>query len=260
MRKRVRRIVAYIVGILILVSYLIYFNGYRLSAESLNSDLNKSFHFTPSIIVHRESIGGRTLIVSQSNNWLICRSYKSTLSFLWKDEGLTLGPIDLDMELKDKKYSEVMDELVQSCSWLAEETVIMDKTYRILDRNKTQFMEGEQSVQMNLTQEDRRTVVRDGNFFIDQSFTNNDITIHFFYSKTGIAKSIEFEFDESVLEESIITAFSYTTSNQLDDWTFSRLTITKALESYKSSGLWDTKDGSVVISSTTGKISIDFIE
>lgn len=260
MKKRVRRIVVYIVGILILVSYLIYFNGYRLSAESLNFDLDKSLHFTPSVIVHRESIGGRTLIVSQRDNWLICRSHKSTLSFFWKDEGLALGPIDLDMELKDKNYSEVMSELIQSCSWLAEETVIMDKTYRILDRNKTQFIEGKPSVLMNLTQEDRRTIIRDGNFLIDQSFTNNDLTIHFFYTKTGIAKSIELEFEESVSEESIISVFTYTTSNQLEDWTFSRQTITQALDNYRSSGLWEAKDGSVVISSTTGKISIDFIE
>jgi hypothetical protein len=260
MKKRVRRIVVYIVGILILISYLLYFNGYRLSAESLTFDLDKSLHFTPSIIVHQETIGGRTLIVSQRDNWLICRSHKSTFLFLWKDEGLTLGPIDLDMELKDKSYSEVMNELIQSCSWLAEETVIMDKTYRILDRNKTQFMEGEPSVQMNLIQEDRRTIVRDGDFLIDQSFSNNDLTIHFFYTKTGIAKSIELEFDESVLEESILSVFTYSTSNQLDDWIFSRLTITKALDNYRSSGLWDTKDGSVVISSTTGKICIDYIE
>lgn len=258
MKKRRTKLFTYLVGILLLSAYLIYANGYRWSAASLTRDLDHSIHFSPSVVVYQQNQGSHTVVVSQSDNWILCRSLNRVLPFLWKDEGLALTPVDLNQVMIEKTYSEILSEVIQSCSELSNETLILEDTYKLLDAHRAQFLEAGIANELILTQESRTTVVLDDQILIDQSFTNSQLTLHFYWTKTGVPRSISIHWNQETSAENRIKAWELISTKTLSGWGFSIRITQEAVSLMKNQLSWELEDESVRIHSINGNVTITY--
>ena len=177
-KKRTLKIQLYSVLCVFLVLFIGYSNGYRGSLTQLISDLDQTIHLAPSVIVYQQRFGDSVTVVSQHGDWLVCRSVKSTLGILWHDDNLSLNPINLNDELGEKSYSQIVNQYAEACNGLTDQTLVLDQVYRDLDKNKTVVQEQSTLQGLDMIEQVRQTTIRNNQIVIDQQFGNDQIVLH----------------------------------------------------------------------------------
>lgn len=256
-KKRTFKIQLYSALCLVLVLFIGYANGYRLSLSQLIGDLDRAIYFAPSVIVYQQHFGDSTTVVSQHDDWLVCRSVKSILGILWHDDDLSLDPINLNDELGEKSYSQIVNQYAEGCNSLTNQTLVLDQVYRDLDKNKAVVLEQSKLQGLNLVEQGRQTTVRNNQALIDQQFGNEDITIHFFTTKYGDPIAIDIvEKADSFEQDVLLKSIKVITSNKLEGWTFTNKSISSLIEKIIFGSPWIIEDGSLKIIGQKKVISI----
>jgi len=115
--------IIYISLTLLLLAFITYIGGYRLSAAGLAHELDRKIDFTPSEIIYNkpsenESTPRTTIIVSKHDNWIECRTVEKSLGFLWKQKGNPLEPMNLQKQDPTLTQYEILTAYVNRCSGL----------------------------------------------------------------------------------------------------------------------------------------------
>ena len=253
-KKRTVKIPLYLSLIMILSVLIGYSNGYRFSLDQLIQDLDGSLHFAPSIIVHEQIYGDTAVVVSQHDDWLVCRLIKHTAGFLWHDDNLALTPINLNDQWGDKSYSQIVAQYADSCSGLGGQTLVLDQLYRTLDTNKALFLKQAALEGLNVIEQERKTTLYDNQIVIDQQFGNAQIAIHFYTTKYGKPVSIDIlALDEPVDQTMILQVVKAVAYSKIQDWTFSSATLISIMEGIEVNTDWVVEDGAVKIISMDSK-------
>ena len=259
-KKRIAKIPLYLSLIAILLAFITYSNGYRLFLSQLITDLDRSIHFSPTIIVYQKQIGNSATVISQHDDWLICRIVKKTGGILWHDDNVSLKPVDLNDQLGEMSYSQIVAQYADACNGLSDQTLVLDQVYRNLDRNKAIVLEQGALQGLTFTELERQTSIRNDQILIDQLFGNDQIQIHFYTTKYGDPVAVDIAWLDTVDIESLTKTVKILTSNKLEGWTFSSRLVTSIIDKINTDSSWKEEDSTYIIESQNKTISFNIKE
>lgn len=247
-KQRILRIPIYLTLIALLTGFLIYANGYRFTLNQLVSDLDQSLHFGPSYIVHQQVYKDQAIVISQHDDWLVCRLIKRSVGFLWHDTGLSYRPVNLQDELSESSNSQIIAQYADTCNKLADETMILDQLYLDLDDNRTSFMNELTNNGLTLVETTRQTVVKDNQIMLVQQFGNGHTQVEFYVTKYGYRLMIEIKaLDEVSDSASCQSALRAIASNKLKGWAISSKLMSAVLQQSLASSDWVEEDQTIRI-------------
>lgn len=112
--------ILYISLTILLLAFITYTSGYRLSAVGLVHELDRKIGFTPSEVIYHEKSENEltpkmTIIVTQHDNWIECRSFEKSLGFLW-NLARNEDPINTDLQDPSLTKDEILGNYISRCS------------------------------------------------------------------------------------------------------------------------------------------------
>lgn len=87
--------------------------GYRFSLTQLSAELNQKLDFGSAEIVYSNTVNDTAIVVSQNQQWLVCRQYNKSLGFLWKFNNVALDPVHVDPQ--SESYLRSLNRYIEEC-------------------------------------------------------------------------------------------------------------------------------------------------
>jgi len=96
-----------------LIFALGYLLGYRFSVTQLTAELNQKLDFGSAEIVYSNTVNDTAIVVSQNQQWLVCRQFSKSLGFLWKFNKVALEPVHVDIQ--SESYLSSLNHYIDEC-------------------------------------------------------------------------------------------------------------------------------------------------